>query len=121
MCALDEIATLSHPFYDNHLRGGERHMEVGKLIQNVKASKAHMVLSAKPFACMPSSGVSDGVQSLVTENYPQAIFCPIETTGDGAANAYSRVMRDLFQARRVAREEYDARRAGRRADRVQPK
>jgi predicted nucleotide-binding protein (sugar kinase/HSP70/actin superfamily) len=29
LCDLDEIATLSHPFYDNHLRGGEGHMEVG--------------------------------------------------------------------------------------------
>ena len=33
---MDEIATISHQFYDNHLRGGEGHMEVGKLIQNVE-------------------------------------------------------------------------------------
>ena len=108
VCDLDEIATLSHPFYDNHLRGGEGHMEVGKLIQSVKYRKAHMVVSVKPFGCMPSSGVSDGVQSLVTEKYPQAVFCTIETTGDGAANAYSRLMRDLFKARRLAREEHAA-------------
>ena len=40
---------------------------------------------------MPSSGVSDGVQSAITELYPEAIFLPIETTGDGAVNVYSRV------------------------------
>ena len=81
-------------------------MEVGKLIQSVKQRKAHMVISVKPFGCMPSSGVSDGVQSLVTEKYPEAIFCTIETTGDGAANAYSRVMRDLFKARLLAKKKF---------------
>ncbi|WP_431272982.1 hypothetical protein ACQ858_12060 [Variovorax ureilyticus] len=101
----DEIATLSHPYYDNHLRGGEGHMEVGKLIQSVQQRKAHMVVSVKPFGCMPSSGVSDGVQSLVTEKYPHAIFCAIETTGDGAANAYSRVLRDLFKAKLAMSQE----------------
>ncbi|MBB3281315.1 2-hydroxyglutaryl-CoA dehydratase [Mitsuaria sp. BK037] len=105
LCNLDEIATLSHPFYDNHLRGGEGHMEVGKLIQSVTARKAHMVVSVKPFGCMPSSGVSDGVQALVTEKYPQAIFCSIETTGDGTANAHSRVLRDLFKAKRLVAAE----------------
>ena len=34
----------AHEFYDNNLRGGEGHMEVGKLIQNVAHSKAHMTL-----------------------------------------------------------------------------
>ena len=105
LCNLDEIAALSHPFYVNHLRGGEGHMEVGKLIQSVTARKAHMVVSVKPFGCMPSSGVSDGVQALVTEKYPQAIFCSIETTGDGTANAHSRVLRDLFKAKRLVAAE----------------
>jgi predicted nucleotide-binding protein (sugar kinase/HSP70/actin superfamily) len=80
---MDDIATISHPYYDNHLRGGEGHMEVGKLVESVEKRKAHMVVSVKPFGCMPSSGVSDGVQSLITERYPEAIFCSIETTGDG--------------------------------------
>ena len=38
-------------------------MEVGKLIQNVAKSKVNMTVSVKPFGCMPSSSVSDGVQS----------------------------------------------------------
>jgi predicted nucleotide-binding protein (sugar kinase/HSP70/actin superfamily) len=33
LAEMDEIATISHQYYDNHLRGGEGHMEVGKLIQ----------------------------------------------------------------------------------------
>ncbi len=104
---LDEIATISHPYYDNHLRGGEGHMEVGKLIESVEKRKAHMLVSVKPFGCMPSSGVSDGVQSLITARYPKAIFCAIETTGDGAVNAQSRVQMDLFKARKAAVREYE--------------
>lgn len=104
---MEEIATISHQYYDNHLRGGEGHMEVGKLIQSVVKKKAHMVISVKPFGCMPSSGVSDGVQSLISAKYPEAIFSAIETSGDGAANVKSRVQMDLFKARQAARREYD--------------
>ena len=60
---MGQIAEVSHSFYDNNLRGGEGHMEVGKLIQNVAYSKVNMTLSVKPFGCMPSSSVSDGIQS----------------------------------------------------------
>jgi predicted nucleotide-binding protein (sugar kinase/HSP70/actin superfamily) len=103
---MEEVATISHQYYDNHLRGGEGHMEVGKLIQSVTKKKAHMVVSVKPFGCMPSSGVSDGIQSLITAKYPDAIFCAIETTGDGAVNVQSRVQMDLFKARQRAEAEY---------------
>jgi len=102
-----EIATISHQYYHNELRGGEGHMEVGKLIQTVEKKKAHMVLSVKPFGCMPSSSVSDGIQSLVTGRFPEAIFCAIETTGDAAVNAYSRVQMMLFKAKQVARGELE--------------
>jgi len=102
-----EIATISHQYYHNDLRGGEGHMEVGKLIQSVEKKKAHMVLSVKPFGCMPSSSVSDGIQSLVTAKYPEAIFCAIETTGDAAVNAYSRVQMMLFKARLRAKQELE--------------
>jgi predicted nucleotide-binding protein (sugar kinase/HSP70/actin superfamily) len=103
---MDEVATISHQYYDNHLRGGEGHMEVGKLIQSVTKKKAHMVVSVKPFGCMPSSGVSDGIQSLITAKYPEAIFCAVETTGDGAVNVQSRIQMDLFKARQRAETEY---------------
>jgi len=104
---MDEIAKVSHEHYNNHLRGGEGHMEVGKLILNVAKKKVNMTLSVKPFGCMPSSGVSDGVQSLITEKYPDAIFLPIETTGDGAINVYSRVQMMLFKAKQAAQKEFD--------------
>jgi hypothetical protein len=102
---MDHIAKISHAFYDNNLRGGEGHMEVGKLIHNVVDQKVNMTLSIKPFGCMPSGAVSDGVQSLITELFPQAIFLPIETNGDGAVNVYSRVQMQLFKARQVAEKQ----------------
>jgi predicted nucleotide-binding protein (sugar kinase/HSP70/actin superfamily) len=105
---MDQIASISHQYYDNNLRGGEGHMEVGKLIQTVQRRKAHMVISVKPFGCMPSSGVSDGIQSLITARYPEAIFTAIETTGDGEVNVQSRIQMDLFKARKKAEEEYQA-------------
>jgi predicted nucleotide-binding protein (sugar kinase/HSP70/actin superfamily) len=104
---MDKIADISHAFYDNNLRGGEGHMEVGKLIQNVAYQKVNMTLSVKPFGCMPSSSVSDGIQSFITELYPQGIFLPIETNGDGAVNVYSRVQMQLFKAKQLAQKEVD--------------
>ena len=113
---MEELATLAQPFYDVELRGGEGHMEVGKLIQAVTLNKAHMVLSVKPFGCMPSSGVSDGIQSAVLNRLPQAIFCPVETSGDGEVNFQSRVLMYLFKARRRAKEELEKELQRRRLD-----
>jgi predicted nucleotide-binding protein (sugar kinase/HSP70/actin superfamily) len=104
---MDEIAKVAHEHYDNQLRGGEGHMEVGKLILNAVKRKVNMTISVKPFGCMPSSGVSDGVQSLITERYPEAIFLPIETTGDGAVNVYSRIQMMLFKAKQAAQKEFE--------------
>ncbi|UFJ42708.1 2-hydroxyglutaryl-CoA dehydratase [Brevibacillus humidisoli] len=111
---MDEIAGVAHDHYNNHLRGGEGHMEVGKLILNVVKRKVNMTISVKPFGCMPSSGVSDGVQSLITEKYPDAIFLPIETTGDGAINVYSRVQMTLFKAKQAAQKEFEEAMAAKR-------
>ncbi len=104
---MDDIASISHEYYNNDLRGGEGHMEVGKLIMNTIYSKAHMTLSVKPFGCMPSAGVSDGVQSAISEKFPGTIFCPVETSGDGRVNFYSRVQMYLFKAKQVAVAEYE--------------
>jgi predicted nucleotide-binding protein (sugar kinase/HSP70/actin superfamily) len=101
------IADTAKAHYANELRGGEGHMEVGKLILNVTHKKATMTLSVKPFGCMPSSGVSDGVQSIITEKYPETIFLPIETSGDGAVNVQSRVQMMLFKARLAAQAEVE--------------
>jgi hypothetical protein len=104
---MDDVADVAAPYYNNDLRGGEGHMEVGKLILNVAKSKATMTLSVKPFGCMPSSGVSDGVQSLITERYPGTIFCAVETSGDGAVNFQSRVQMYLFKAKQAAVAEFE--------------
>jgi predicted nucleotide-binding protein (sugar kinase/HSP70/actin superfamily) len=101
-----EIADLAAPHYDNNNRGGEAHMEVGKLIHFVEDKVNHMTLSVKPFGCMPSSGVSDGIQSIITSKWPEAIFLPIETTGDGKVNVHSRIQMMLFKARQKAKTEY---------------
>lgn len=103
---LDELVGIADDFYDVELRGGEGHTEVAKVIYDVVKKKSHMTVSVKPFGCMPSSGVSDGVQSAVTERYPEAIFCAVETSGDGAVNFYSRVQMYLFRARQRAQEEF---------------
>jgi predicted nucleotide-binding protein (sugar kinase/HSP70/actin superfamily) len=102
---MDKVAEVANEYYVNDLRGGEGHMEVGKLIINVVESKAHVTVSVKPFGCMPSSGVSDGVQSLITARYPGTIFCAVETSGDGATNFYSRVQMYMFKGRAVAEAE----------------
>ncbi|MCH2110239.1 MAG: 2-hydroxyglutaryl-CoA dehydratase, partial [Polyangiaceae bacterium] len=104
---MDDVAEIAAPYYDNNLRGGEGHMEVGKLILNVVKNKASMTLSVKPFGCMPSSSVSDGVQSLITEKYPGSIYCAVETSGDGAVNFQSRVQMYLFKAKKVAEDELE--------------
>lgn len=103
---MHEIADLAHRYYPTQLRGGEGHMEVGKVIQTAHRRKAHMVISVKPFGCMPSSGVSDGVQALVAARFPEVEFLAIETTGDSAVNAYSRVQMALFRARARAQAEF---------------
>jgi len=102
---MDLVAKVASEHYNNDLRGGEGHMEVGKLIVNAIMGKAHMTVSVKPFGCMPSSGVSDGVQSLITSRYPGTIFCAVETSGDGATNFYSRVQMYMFKARLLAEAE----------------
>jgi DNA-binding transcriptional MerR regulator len=44
---------------------------------------------------------------MITELYPQGIFLPIETNGDGAVNVYSRVQMQLFKAKQLAQKEVD--------------
>jgi predicted nucleotide-binding protein (sugar kinase/HSP70/actin superfamily) len=104
---MDHIAALASKHYSNDVRGGEGHMEVGKLIHFEEDQVNHMTVSVKPFGCMPSSGVSDGVQSLVQARYPGALFVPIETTGDQAVNAHSRVQMVLFKAKQKAVAEFE--------------
>jgi predicted nucleotide-binding protein (sugar kinase/HSP70/actin superfamily) len=101
-----ELARLAHPFYHSLARGGEGHLEVGKNIYYNVNNLCHMVLALKPFACMPSSQ-SDGVQSAVVNRFPDMIFLPIETAGEGEVNAHSRVQMALTEAKAKAWAEFD--------------
>jgi hypothetical protein len=80
-------------------------MEVAKNIYYTVHKKCHMVLSLKPFGCMPSTQ-SDGVQSAVMSHFKDMIFLPIETSGEGEVNAHSRVQMALGEARAKARAEF---------------
>jgi len=102
-----ELARLAHPFYHSLARGGEGHLEVGKNVYYTTQGLCHMVLALKPFGCMPSSQ-SDGVQSAVVNRFPEMIFLPVETSGEGEISAYSRVQMALGEARVKARAEFDA-------------
>ncbi len=105
---MEEYEEAAKEHYHVELRGGEGHLEVAKFIVNAKKAKAHLTLSVKPFGCMPSSGVSDGVQSAMAERFPQSLFLAVETSGEGAVNFYSRVQMVLFKARERARAEFEA-------------
>jgi predicted nucleotide-binding protein (sugar kinase/HSP70/actin superfamily) len=100
-----ELQRLGHPFYNSRAGGGEGHLEVAKNIYYSNKDLAHMVLSLKPFGCMPSTQ-SDGAQSAVVSNYKDMIFLPIETSGEGEINAHSRVQMALGEAKSKAKKEF---------------
>ncbi len=100
-----ELQRLGHPYYNTNSGGGEGHLEVAKNIYYSSKNLAHMVLSLKPFGCMPSAQ-SDGAQAAVVEQYKDMIFLPIETSGEGEVNAHSRVQMALGSARVKAKEEF---------------
>jgi len=100
-----ELQRLGHPFYNSRAGGGEGHLEVAKNIYYTNKDLAHMVLSVKPFGCMPSTQ-SDGAQSAVVSNYKDMIYLPIETSGEGEINAHSRVQMALGEAKNKAKLEF---------------
>lgn len=101
-----KLAEYAQDYYNVRLSGGEGHMEVGKHIYMVKHRKAHMVISVKPFGCMPSTQ-SDGVQSKVIEDLGGSIFVSVETSGDAETNVKSRILMKLYEAKLKAFEEYE--------------
>ncbi len=103
----EKLAALAAPFFNELAQGGEGHMEVAKSIYYTTHNLCHMILSLKPFGCMPSTQ-SDGVQARVVSKFPQMLYLPIETSGEGALHAYSRAQMALSEARIRARDEFDA-------------
>ncbi|MDX2152859.1 MAG: hypothetical protein SFV54_19100 [Bryobacteraceae bacterium] len=100
-----ELQRAGHPFYNSRAGGGEGHLEVAKNIYYSNKDLAHMVLSLKPFGCMPSTQ-SDGAQAAVVSHYKDIIYLPIETSGEGEINAHSRVQMALGEAKNKAKNEF---------------
>ncbi len=100
-----KLSELAAPWYDPLTRGGEGHLEVGKALYYSGAQKCHLVISLKPFGCMPSTQ-SDGVMAGVCAHHPELLFLPVETSADGEVHALSRVQMALGDARRRARAEF---------------
>ena len=100
-----ELQRLGHPFYNSRAGGGEGHLEVAKNIYYSNKDLAHMVLSLKPFGCMPSTQ-SDGAQAAVVDQYKDMIYLPVETSGEGEINAHSRVQMALGEAKMKTKTEF---------------
>jgi predicted nucleotide-binding protein (sugar kinase/HSP70/actin superfamily) len=105
------LADLARPYYHELARGGESYLEVGKHIYYTQRNRAHLVLSLKPFGCMPSMQ-SDGVQSLVMARFKDTLYLPIETSPEGEFDAHSRVQVALLEARSRAQAEFERALAG---------
>jgi hypothetical protein len=100
-----ELQRLGHPYYNSRSSGGEGHLEVAKNIYYSNKDMCHMVLSLKPFGCMPSTQ-SDGAQAAVISHYRDIIYLPVETSGEGEINAHSRVQMALGEAKAKAKREF---------------
>jgi len=94
---LDELSKLGHEHYHTSIFGGEGNLEIAEAVYYHE--KVDGFISVKPFGCMPSSGVSDGVQSKITTMYPNLNFLSIETSGDNEVSILSRVSMTLFKAK----------------------
>ena len=99
------LQQLAHRYYNINIEGGEGYMEIAKNIYYHQHELCHMVMSLKPFGCMPSTQ-SDAVQAAVMERNKEIIFLPIETAGEGETNAQSRVLMSLSDAQVKAKKEY---------------
>ena len=99
-----KLQSIAHKYYNINIEGGEGYMEIAKNIYYQQNALSHMVVSLKPFGCMPSTQ-SDGAQALAMEDHKDIIFIPIETAGEGKTNAQSRVLMALGEARVKAKLE----------------
>lgn len=104
--SIETIANDSKKYINLLFQGGEGFLEVAKNIYYTKNKLAHMVLSVKPFGCMPST-ISDSVQAKVVADFDDMVFLPIETAGEGKINAISRVQMALGEARENMNRELD--------------
>ncbi len=101
------IGRLAQPYFDLLARGGEGHLPAGRALEAVEDRNCHLFMTVKPFGCMPSTQ-ADGVLALLADRHPELLFLPLETLGEGEVHALNRVQMALTDARRQAREEFDA-------------
>lgn len=106
---MQELRALARPFYNDRITGGEGHMEIGKAASCAVHRSAHLVLSVKPFGCLPSTQ-SDGVQGAALTHHARLghhmLFLPVETAGEGSLGFQSRVLMVLEEARALCAEEF---------------
>ncbi len=107
LASMELLAKYAQDYYNTRIAGGEGHLEVAKTILAARKRKAHMVVSVKPFGCMPSTQ-SDGVQVKVVADHPQILFVSVETSGDSEVHVKSRIQMVLSEAKQRAREEFEA-------------
>ncbi len=100
------FSRIAERYFNTRIEGGEGHLEVAKTIYYSREALCHMILSLKPFGCLPSTQ-SDGVQSAVVAHHKDVLFLPIETSGEGEVNAQSRVQMTLADARERAKAEFE--------------
>jgi len=99
----DMLAKLGHDYYHPEIFGGEGNLEIAEALHY--AGTVDGFISSKPFGCLSSSGVSDGVQAKITAMHPDLNFLSIETSGDNEVSILSRVSMMLFKAKqKVSRQ-----------------
>lgn len=96
---LGKLAEVARDYYHPEIFGGEGNLEVAEAIHLAEEDKIDGFISSKPFGCMPSSGVSDGVQAKIMHMYPNLNFLSIETSGDNDVSILSRVSMLLLKAK----------------------
>ena len=101
----NELRRLAGEHFNWRAVGGEGHTEIGKNIYYSRHGLAHMVLSLKPFGCMPSTQ-SDAVQAALVARERNMIYLALETSGEGEINAHSRVQMALSEAKAKADREF---------------
>ena len=94
----DALATLARPHYEPELRGGMGHLEVATFLDVERTGSHDVVVSVKPFGCIPSSALSDGVVPALARR-ARTIFVALETTGEAEAQLESRLALALDAAR----------------------
>ena len=106
-----ELRRLARPFYNYKITGGEGHMEIGKTLFYSVHGLCHMVLSLKPFGCLPSTQ-SDGAQAAALAHCARqghnVLYLPVETSGEADIHAYSRVQMTLGDAKARCKQEFEA-------------